>query len=120
MDIDIIVDTSSLNISLDRDSSLVQGGNQFDAVLSETEVANKFTDLSDVSINENSLNSTKTIFVVGYNHSLGQFELVDPDQILVAAASSIGNVGHVGLPTSFVSTLESSLDQKIDLDGGTF
>ena len=44
MDIDIIVDTSSLDISLDKDSYLVQGGNQFDAVLSETEVANKLRD----------------------------------------------------------------------------
>jgi hypothetical protein len=120
MDIDIIVDTSSLDISLDKNSSLVQGGNQFDAVLSETEVANRFTDLSDVSINENSLNSTKTNFVVVYNHTIGQFELVDPDQVLVAAASTISNVGYVGLPTAFINTLDTSLDQKIDLDGGSF
>jgi hypothetical protein len=120
MDIDIIVDTSSLDISLDKNSSLVQGGNQFDAVLSETEVANRFTDLSDVSINENSLNSTKTNFVVVYNHTIGQFELVDPDQVLVAAASTISNVGYVGLPTAFINTLDTNLDQKIDLDGGSF
>jgi hypothetical protein len=120
MDIDIIVDTSSLDISLDKNSSLVQGGNQFDAVLSETEVANRFTDLSDVSINENSLNSTKTNFVVVYNHTIGRFELVDPDQVLVAAASTISNVGYVGLPTAFINTLDTNLDQKIDLDGGSF
>lgn len=120
MDIDIIVDTSSLDISLDKDSYLVQGGNQFDAVLSETEVANKFVDLSDVSINENTLNSTKTNFVVVYNHTIGQFELVDPDQVLGAAASSVDNVGFVGLPTAFVQALDNNLDQKIDLDGGSF
>lgn len=120
MDIDIIVDTSSLDISLDKDSALIQGGNQFDAVLSETEVANRFIDLTDVSINENALNNNKTNFVVVYNHSIGQFELVDPDQVLVAAASSINNVGGVGLPTSFVNKLDFDLDQKIDLDAGTF
>jgi len=120
MDIEITLDTSSLDVTLDRDSSLIQGGNQFDAVLSETEVANRFVDLSDVSINENTLNSTKTNYVVVYNHAIGQFELVDPDQVLVAAASSVGNVGYVGLPTSFVDSLDLDLDQKIDLDAGTF
>ena len=40
-DYDISLDTSSLDVTLDKDSSLVEGGNQFDATLSETEVANK-------------------------------------------------------------------------------
>ena len=120
MDLEISLDTTSLDIVLDKNSSLVEGGNQFDATLSETEVANKFTDLTDVNINQNNLNSTRTNFVVVYDNTVGAFKLVDPDQVLIAAASSIGNVGYVGLPTSFISQLDQDLDQKIDLDGGTF
>lgn len=116
----ITVDDYSYDVELDKNSSLVEGGNKFDAVLSETEVANKFVDLTDVSINENTLNSSKTNFVVVYNHSIGQFELVDPDQVLVAAASTTAGTGYVGLPTVFVDTLDVNLDQKIDLDGGSF
>jgi hypothetical protein len=120
MDLEISLDNTSLDIVLDKNSSLLEGGNQFDATLSETEVANKFTDLTDVSINQNNLNSTRTNFVVVYDNTVGAFKLVDPDQVLIAAASSIGNVGYVGLPTSFISQLDQDLDQKIDLDGGTF
>ena len=119
-DYDISLDTSSLDIVLDKDSSLVEGGNQFDATLSETEVANKFTDLTDVSINQNNLDATRTNFVVVYDNAVGAFRLVDPDQVLIAAASSVSNVGYVGLPTAFLNTLDQDLDQKIDLDGGSF
>ena len=119
-DYDISLDTSSLDIVLDKDSSLVEGGSQFDATLSETEVANKFTDLTDVSINQNNLDGTRTNYVVVYDNTVGAFRLVDPDQVLIAAASSIGNVGYAGLPTSFISQLDQDLDQKIDLDGGSF
>ena len=119
-DYDITLDTSSLDVTLDQDSSLVEGGNEFDATLSETEVANKFTDLTDVSINQNNLDSTRTNFVVVYDNTVGAFRLVDPDQVLIAAASSVSNVGYVGLPTAFLNTLDQDLDQKIDLDGGSF
>lgn len=119
-DYDISLDTSSLDIVLDKDSSLVEGGSQFDATLSETEVANKFTDLTDVNINQNNLDATRTNFVVVYDNAVGAFKLVDPDQVLIAAASSVSNVGYVGLPTAFLNTLDQDLDQKIDLDGGSF
>lgn len=119
-DYNISLDTSSLDIVLNKDSSLVEGGSQFDATLSETEVANKFTDLTDVSINQNNLDATRTNYVVVYDNTIGAFKLVDPDQVLIAAASSIGNVGYVGLPTAFISQLDQDLDQKIDLDGGSF
>jgi len=119
-DYEISLDTSSLDIVLDKDSSLVEGGNQFDATLSETEVANKFTDLTDVNINQNNLDGTRTNFVVVYDNTVGAFKLVDPDQVLIAAASTVSNVGYVGLPTAFLNTLDSNLDQKIDLDGGSF
>ena len=119
-DYEITLDSTSLDITLDADSSLVEGGNQFDATLSETEVANKFTDLTDVSINQDNLDATKTNFVVVYDNVVGAFKLVDPDQVLIAAASSISNVGYVGLPTAFITQLDKDLDQKVDLDGGSF
>ena len=53
---DITLDTSSLDVTLDQDSALVEGGNQFDATLSETEVANNLRILLTQAL-------TKTILI---------------------------------------------------------
>lgn len=88
----------------------------YKVVQSEAIVAQNFTDLNDVSI-EN-LSTSNDNYPVVYNASLGKFVIVDPDSVLSAASTTIGP--QPGLPDDFVSTLDVDLDNRIDLDAGTF
>jgi hypothetical protein len=88
----------------------------FNATLSEAVVANRFVDLTDVSIS--GLNSNKNNYPVVYDSSSGKFIIVDPDRVLSAASSTTGP--QPGLPNDFINTLDVDLDNKIDLDAGTF
>jgi len=72
-----------------------------------TSVAN-LADLSDVSIS-----GIQNGFVLTYNSSTGKFVAVDPDTVLSNAVTG-------GLPGTFVNELDVVLDDKIDLDAGTF
>jgi len=72
-----------------------------------SEVAN-LADLSDVNIS-----GIQNGFVLTYNSSTGQFVAVDPDTVLSNAVTG-------GLPNDFVDKLDVDLDDKIDLDGGSF
>lgn len=88
----------------------------FNAIQSEAVVANRFIDLTDVNIS--GLDSNKNNYPVVYNSSLGKFVIVDPDTVLSAASSTTGL--QPGLPNDFINTLDVDLDNKIDLDAGTF
>lgn len=84
----------------------------YKAVQGEAIVAQNFTDLSDVSIA--GLSTSNDNYPVVYNASLGKFVIVNPDTVLSAASS------ESGLPDSFIDTLDTELDDRIDLDAGTF
>lgn len=52
-------------------------------------------------------------FVVMYNSATRKYITVDPDIVLSGSVTG-------GLPQTFVDELDSNLDNKIDLDAGTF
>jgi hypothetical protein len=79
-------------------------------------VSNKFVDLTDVDIT--GLNLNKNNYPVVYNATTGKFVIVDPDVVLSAASTSTGP--QPGLPSDFVDTLDVDLDDRIDLDAGSF
>jgi hypothetical protein len=84
--------------------------------LGQVILANLFTELADVSITD--LNVNKDNYVVTYNATTGKFVIVDPDAVLSAASTTTGP--QPGLPDDFVNTLDVDLDDRIDLDAGTF
>jgi hypothetical protein len=89
---------------------------QLKLTLGRTILTNSFTDLIDVNITD--LNANKDNYVVTYNATTGKFVIVDPDAVLSAASTTTGP--QPGLPQDFVNTLDVELDNKIDLDAGTF
>lgn len=85
--------------------------------------SNYFHELYDVkidNIDRDSGDTNQNNFVVMYNSALNKFELVDPDQVLVAAASTTGASAPgrdgSGLPAEFFTSVEN----EIQLDGGEF
>ena len=84
----------------------------YKTVQGEAIVAQNFTDLSDVNIA--GLSTSNDSYPVVYNASLGKFVIVNPDTILSVASSTSS------LPQDFINALNVELDDKIDLDAGSF
>ena len=84
---------------------------------SVTGASGKLSDISDVDVSGQS-----DKFVMVYNAGTNKYEFVDPDQVLVAAASTIDPIGTAGLPEEFINALNTdpSRASNIDLDGGTW
>jgi len=57
-------------------------------------------------------------FVIMYNSTTGKYTAVNPDEVL--SASSNTEITQPGLPNDFINTLDTDLDDKIDLDAGNF
>ena len=57
-------------------------------------------------------------YVLMYDAASGKWRDVNPDQVL--SASSNTETTQPGLPNDFINTLDVDLDNKIDLDAGTF
>jgi hypothetical protein len=70
-------------------------------------------ELSDVQISGNN-----DKYVLMYDASTGKWKDRNPDEVL--SASSNTETTQPGLPGDFVNTLDVNLDNKIDLDAGTF
>ena len=78
------------------------------------EIMPQFLDqLTDVEIS-----GTNDKYVLMYDATSGKWRDVNPDQVL--SASSNTETTQPGLPGDFVNTLDVDLDNKIDLDAGTF
>jgi hypothetical protein len=56
-------------------------------------------------------------YVIMYDSATGKYTAVNPDEILSA---SVTEPTSPGLPDDFVDTLDVDLDDKIDLDAGTW
>lgn len=80
-----------------------------------SQVANRFSDLADVDTN-----GVSDKYVVMYDATTQTYKLVNPDQILNAAATEPVQPGLVGYASTFLSQLDTDLDNKIDVDAGTF
>lgn len=60
-------------------------------------------------------------YVLMYDSSTGKWKGVNPDEVLNAAASTeLTQPGLVGFATAFLDRVDIDLDDRIDLDAGTF
>jgi hypothetical protein len=73
-------------------------------------VAGNLTDLGDFNPT-----GVQDKYLVMYDATTQKYITVDPDVVLSAAATT-----NNGLPQDFVDQLDVDLDNKIDLDAGTF
>ena len=87
--------------------------NKFTVTQEKTVVAEFFSDLADVDTT-----GIGDKYLVMYNASTGKYTAVNPDTILSAASNT--ELTQPGLPNDFINTLGVDLDDKIDLDAGTF
>jgi hypothetical protein len=109
MEVEVIVGPQ-IQVQVDLNSTL------------ETEVlanvANKLTDLIDV--NSAGITTTSFNYVLVYDAPVNKFKFVDPDDVLVAAAATTGQTASPGLPEPFLGRLDVDLDNRINIDGGSF
>ena len=87
------------------------GTQKFTVTQEKTVVAENLSELADVSVSN--LPGSDN-YVLTYDATLQKFVLVPADNILTSAAAD------ADLPDSFVTQLETDLDNQIDLDGGSF
>ena len=73
----------------------------------------QFSDLSDFNAS-----GLRDKYIIMYDAVTQKYIPVNPDTILSAASNT--ETSQPGLPNDFVNTLDVDLDDKIDLDGGTF
>ena len=92
---------SSYNVKL-------SAGNSFTVTQEKTVVADLLSDLADVDVS-----GVSDKFVLMYDATTGKYTASNPDEILSGAVEG-------GLPNDFINTLDTDLDDKIDLDAGTF
>jgi len=60
-------------------------------------------------------------YVIVYDASAQKYKLVNPDDVLnYAAGTETIQPGLVGYASTFLDRLDTDLDDKIDLDAGTF
>ena len=57
-------------------------------------------------------------YVIMYDSTTGKYTAVNPDEVL--SASSTTETTQPGLPADFLNTLDTDLDDRIDLDAGTW
>lgn len=57
-------------------------------------------------------------YVIMYDAAVQKYLAVNPDKVLSASATE--ELLQPGLPTDFVDTLDVDLDDRIDLDAGTW
>jgi len=89
----------------------IDGLNSFSVSVEKTIVADKLSELSDVSVSDL---PNKDQYVLTYNATAQKYQLVPADNVLTTAASD------ANLPQTFVDQLDIDLDNKIDVDGGSF
>ena len=82
-------------------------------------VAKKLTDLNDISTS-----GAQNRWVLIYDQPTNTFKFVNPDEVVDAAvgANTVpgGAPAGTGLSTDTIDYLDTVLDDKIDLDAGTF
>jgi len=79
-------------------------------------VPQNLDELEDVEISGNN-----DKYVLMYDASTGKWRDENPDEVLNAAASTeLTQPGLVGFATAFLDRVDIDLDDRIDLDAGTF
>ena len=87
------------------------GTQKFTVTQEKTVVAENLSELADVSVSDLAGSDN---YVLTYDATLQKFVLVPADNVLASA------VEDDQLPDDFINQLDTDLDDKIDLDGGTF
>ena len=90
---------------------LYVGGNLY---LKNPGVPTKLGDLLDVELDGN-----LDKYVLMYDATSQKWKNVNPDEVLISATLD-QTPGYVGLPSVFEDQLDSDLDNRIDIDAGTF
>ena len=90
----------------------LKSSNNFTVTQGKTTVVAEFlSDLADVSVSNL---PTKDNYVLTYDATLQKYTLVPADQVLQSA------VEDSQLPQEFINQLDTDLDDRIDLDAGSF
>lgn len=76
-------------------------------------MARTLNELLDVNVT-----GVRDKYVIMYDATTQKYTAVNPDDVL--SASSNTETTQPGLPGDFVNTLDVDLDDRIDLDAGTF
>ena len=114
-------DKEELSIARDDEFFIVKLGEQRTIFSAEGEEVANLRDISD--INSNAISAgVGTNFILTYDATEDNFKFISPDAIV---DSAVGNIsGPVGFSTTvinnLVDTLDVQLDDKIDLDAGTW
>lgn len=77
------------------------------------QVPARFNDLID--FNDTNKNDQ---YIIMYNAATDKYELVNPDRVL--SSSAVTEPIEPGLPSDFENVLDTDLDNRIDLDAGTW
>lgn len=80
-----------------------------------SQVANRLSDLADVDTT-----GVSDKYVVMYDAVTQTYKLVNPDAVLNASVTEPIQPGLVGYASTFLSQLDVDLDDRIDVDAGTF
>lgn len=78
-------------------------------------VANKLSDLVDVDTTD-----ANDKYVIMYDAASQKYKLVNPDAVLNASVTEPIQPGLVGYASTFLNELDTDLDNRIDVDAGTF
>lgn len=101
----------SQNSEASAHSVKLSSSNSFTISQEKTVVAEFLSDLADVAVSNLPASDN---YVLTYDASLQKYTLVPADQVLQSA------VEDAQLPQEFVDQLDVALDDKIDVDAGTF
>jgi len=83
-------------------------------------VAESLDDLGNVDTSALDKTGTTTDdYVLVYDAAAQKYKFVNPDAVLSAAADSTQTI-QPGLPQDFIDTLDTDLDNLIDVDAGSF
>jgi hypothetical protein len=75
-------------------------------------MARRLDELLDVD-----LSGAKDNYILTYDSTTQKYKAVNPDEIL---SSAVSDTESPGLPSNFKNQLDIDLDDRIDLDGGSF
>ena len=110
-----------LNISTDDEFFIVKYGEQKTLFSAEGEEVANLRDISDVNSTSISL-GIGTNFILTYDATEDNFKFISPDALVDSAVGPVS--GPIGFSTTvinnLVDTLDVELDDKIDLDAGTW
>ena len=102
-------------------------GSDFTVTLQGTEIATSGGDVANLSelqdVATGNLNSATNRFVLIYDTVSSKFKFVNPDEVVDAAVGATvpgGAPAVSGLTQAAVDYLDETLDDKIDLDGGSW